>query len=95
MLKLLVDITYASLAKAFSLPLKHDEETQKRMFGLSTAARREELSKATPAQQEARARMALFPTATEAGQVSSEVLYVDGTKWVPVVRLAGKVNIAS
>lgn len=65
------------------------------MLGLSTPARREEMANATSAQQEARARMALFPTATETGHTKSEVIFVDPAKWVPVVRLAGKVRLYS
>jgi hypothetical protein len=87
------DITYASLAKAFELPLKHDPEVLKRMMDLATEARREELSKASPAQKEARERMALFPTSSgNAGEAKSEVIFVESDKWVPVVRLGGKVS---
>lgn len=92
------DITYASLGTAFSLPLEKHPETLRRMWALSSPARREELAKVTPAQKEARERMALFPTAAggyrgdgEAG-VKSEVIFVESDKWVPVVRLAGKVS---
>ncbi|KAK8849548.1 hypothetical protein IAR55_004883 [Kwoniella newhampshirensis] len=87
------DITYASLATAFSLPLTHDPETLRRMWELSTPQRREELGKATPAQKEARERMALFPTASKDGDAKSEVIFVEGDKWVPVVRLAGKLCV--
>ncbi|WVR08177.1 hypothetical protein IAU60_005223 [Kwoniella sp. DSM 27419] len=88
------DITYASLGKAFDLPLVHHPETLKRMWELATPQRREDLVKATPAQKEARERMALFPTASEgSNQAKSEVLFVDGDKWVPVVRLGGKLCI--
>ena len=87
-----VDITYASLATAFKLPLTHHPETLRRMWELSSNSRKEELLKATPAQNEARERMALFPTAKEQGDVSSEAIFVAGDKWVPVVRLAGKVS---
>ncbi|WVF68553.1 hypothetical protein IAT40_003321 [Kwoniella sp. CBS 6097] len=90
------DITYASLGKAFSLPLKHHPETLRRMFELSTPQRKEELSKATPAQKEARDRMALFPTNSGSGDAAeskSEVIFVEADKWVPVVRLGGKLCI--
>ncbi|RXK35414.1 molybdopterin binding domain-containing protein [Tremella mesenterica] len=93
------DITYPSLAKAFDLPLEYDSETKRRMWELSSASRREELAKATPAQVEARNRMALFPTAKGGhggdgqGGARSEVLFVNWDKWVPVVRLAGKLCI--
>ncbi|WWD20180.1 hypothetical protein CI109_104656 [Kwoniella shandongensis] len=87
------DITYASLGAAFSLPLKHDSETLRRMMELSTPQRREELAKATPAQKEARERMALFPTASKEGDAKSEIIFVEGDKWVPVVRLGGKLCV--
>jgi len=88
------DITYASLAKAFDLPLQHHKETMERMWTLASAQRKEELEKATPAQKEARARMALFPTLEEGKEGSkSEVLFVKEEMWVPVVRLGGKLCI--
>lgn len=64
------------------------------MHELSTPQRREELKKATPAQKEARERMALFPINenTSKDQSQSEVIFVEGDKWVPVVRLGGKVS---
>jgi hypothetical protein len=101
------DITYESLGKAFNLPLKHHKETLKRMMGMTSPARRAELEAASQAQRDARERMALFPTAQgghvvgyeegEDGDKSkkqgemSEVIFVEGDKWVPVVRLGGKV----
>lgn len=89
----MADITYASLAKAFDLPLVHHKETMERMWTLASAQRKEELEKATPAQKEARARMALFPTLEEGKDGSkSEVLFVKEEMWVPVVRLGGKVS---
>ncbi|WRT69558.1 uncharacterized protein IL334_006546 [Kwoniella shivajii] len=89
------DITYASLGSAFNLPLVHHPETLHRMMELSTPQRKEELKNATPAQKQARERMALFPTNSGSGSenVKSEVLFVDGDKWVPVVRLAGKLCV--
>jgi len=39
------DITYASLAKAFDLPLVHHKETMERMWTLASAQRKEELEK--------------------------------------------------
>lgn len=62
------------------------------MWALTTPERRAELEKATPAQREARERMALFPTQKEEGDVKSEAIFVEADKWVPVVRLAGKVR---
>ena len=68
------------------------------MYALATPERREMMDSASPAQKEARDRMALFPTAegghgsNEPGGERSEVLFVGEDKWVPVVRLAGKVS---
>ncbi len=65
---------------------------------LASPARREELAKAPPAVREARNRMALFPTAkgghggSGEGGPRSEVIFVESDKWVPVVRLGGKVS---
>ncbi|KIR34639.1 molybdopterin binding domain-containing protein [Cryptococcus deuterogattii MMRL2647] len=87
------DITYASLAKAFNLPLVHHPETLRRMWALTTPERRAELEKATPAQREARERMALFPTQKEERDVRSEAIFVEADKWVPVVRLAGRLCV--
>ncbi|WWC92933.1 uncharacterized protein L201_007896 [Kwoniella dendrophila CBS 6074] len=88
------DITYASLGVAFNLPLKHDQETIRRMHELATPQRREELKNAPQAQREARERMALFPTNSGSdGQNKSEIIFVEGDKWVPVVRLGGKLCI--
>lgn len=93
------DITYSSLATAFSLPLIHHPETIRRMWALASEKRKEELGKASPAQKEARERMALFPTAKGGhesdgeGGARSEVIYVEEDKWVPVLRLAGKVRV--
>lgn len=101
------DITYESLGKAFNLPLKHHQETLKRMMGMTSPERRAELEAASQAQRDARERMGLFPTA-QGGRVvgyedgedgdgskkegeTSEVIFVEGDKWVPVVRLGGKV----
>jgi len=67
------------------------------MFELSSDARKEELLKATPAQKEARDRMALFPIAKGGhgsdgqGAARSELIFVAEDKWVPVLRLGGKV----
>lgn len=93
------DITYASLGAAFNLPLEHDPEVLRRMWVLASESRKEELSKATPAQKEARERMALFPTAKGGhggdgqGGSRSEVIFVAEDKWVPVLRLGGKLCV--
>lgn len=95
---IIADITYDSLGKAFGLSMTHDEETMKRMVQLTSPQRRAELEKATPEEREARNRMALFPTAKGGhggdgqGGARSEVLFVSEDKWVPVVRLGGKVS---
>ena len=57
------------------------------------------MDSATPAQKEARDRMALFPVAKGGhgsdgqGGERSEVLFVEEDKWVPVLRLGGKVCV--
>jgi molybdopterin-biosynthesis enzyme MoeA-like protein len=101
------DITYQSLAKAFNLELKHHKETMTRMWGMTSPERQKELETAPEAVREARNRMALFPTAQGGHAVGgeessegggertgemSEVIFVEEDKWVPVVRLAGKVS---
>jgi len=66
-------------------------------MALSTPERRQELASAPAAQKEARERMALFPMGKGGhgsdghGGEKSEVIFVEGEKWVPVVRLGGKV----
>jgi hypothetical protein len=65
---------------------------------MTTPKRREELAKATQAERDARARMALFPLAKGGhfgdgqGGSRSEVIFVAPDRWVPVVRLGGKVG---
>ncbi|KAI5481030.1 molybdopterin binding domain containing protein [Pseudohyphozyma bogoriensis] len=78
------DITYASIAKAFSTTLAYDDECIKRMQALTR--RRPGLAEQTEEQKTARLRMALFP-------VGSETLFVEEHLWVPVVRVGGKVCI--
>ncbi|KAK1923692.1 MoaB/Mog domain-containing protein [Papiliotrema laurentii] len=101
------DITYQSLGVAFNLPLKHHEETKRRMMGMSSPERRKELEEAPAAVREARDRMALFPTQPGGHVVggeevdpskrtdgpTSEVIFVEEDKWVPVVRLGGKLCV--
>ena len=99
------DITYESLGAAFNFPLEYDEETKKRMWALTSESRREELAKAPENVKLARDRMALFPTqkgghavvgttarSSSEGGATSEVIHVAGDKWVPVLRLGGKVS---
>lgn len=71
------DITYASLATAFNLPLKYDDQTMERLE--ETAKHRKDLVNQTDEQKEARNRMALFPYG-ENNEV--EVLFVDEELWV-------------
>lgn len=69
------DITYDALAKAFDLPLKRHEETLARMWAMGKA--RFDLEKQTPEQRAARERMGTLPEGE-----GSEVLFVEGDKWV-------------
>ncbi|KAJ6475236.1 MoaB/Mog domain-containing protein [Mycena vitilis] len=78
------DITYASLAKAFSQSLAHHPETLARMTQM--IKHRTWISAQTPQQRAATERMALFPD-------RAEVLFVAKDIWVPVVRLEGKLCI--
>ncbi|TXT13343.1 hypothetical protein VHUM_00710 [Vanrija humicola] len=93
------DITYEALGKAFGLPLTHDQDTLDRMKALTPEKRRAELAAASQAERTARERMALFPTAKGGhggdgqGGARSEVIHVSPEKWVPVVRLGGKLCV--
>ncbi|EIN14615.1 Molybdopterin binding protein [Punctularia strigosozonata HHB-11173 SS5] len=78
------DITYASLAKSFDQELVYHEETLRRMEEMIKS--RPSMANQNAEQQEARKRMALFPS-------RGEPLYVAGDMWVPVVRLEGKLCI--
>lgn len=79
------DITYASLATAFSQPLKHDQETLRRM--MEASKNRPDILKQTGEQKVARERMALFPS-------NAEVLFVEKGLWVvrPTVNCAPYLN---
>lgn len=76
--------TDQSLAKAFDPEgkLSYHDETIKRMYAIGKRR-----ADQTEEQQQARKRMALFPTE------HSEVLFVREDMWVPVVRLKGKLCI--
>ncbi|CAK9780673.1 Molybdopterin binding protein [Cutaneotrichosporon oleaginosum] len=93
------DITYESLGKAFDLPLEHDPETMRRMAVMTTEKRLAELAVASAEEKAARDRMALFPIANGGhggdgqGGSRSEVLFVCDDRWVPVVRLGGKLCV--
>ncbi|KAI0060034.1 hypothetical protein BV25DRAFT_1828469 [Artomyces pyxidatus] len=78
------DITYGSLAKAFSQQLVHNAETLNRMVELSK--HRPWIAQQSEEQKTARERMALFPE-------RAEVLFVGKDIWVPVVRLEGKLCV--
>ncbi|KAJ7262296.1 MoaB/Mog domain-containing protein [Mycena haematopus] len=78
------DITYASLARAFSQSLTHNSETLTRMNRM--IRHRTWMATQTPQQRAATERMALFPN-------RAEVLFVAEDIWVPVVRLEGKLCI--
>ncbi|KZS97028.1 Molybdopterin binding protein [Sistotremastrum niveocremeum HHB9708] len=80
------DITYASLAKSFSLPLIHHAETLHRMAAWSK--NRRDIAEQSAEQKTARERMALFPSGREA-----EVIFTAEDLWVPVVRLKGKLCV--
>ncbi|PWN40320.1 Molybdopterin binding protein, partial [Ceraceosorus guamensis] len=84
------DITYQSMAKAFSDgKLEHHQETLRRME-LNLKARRRDVS-GTEEMMTARKRMALFPVSSSNSSV--EVIFPTTQLWVPVVRLSGKVCI--
>ncbi|KAJ9110727.1 hypothetical protein QFC20_002768 [Naganishia adeliensis] len=80
------DITYPSIAKAFDMPLTLNKDTVDRMQ--AAIAARGGFQQQTPEQVHARQRMAMFPTGDNA-----EVLFVQEDKWVPVVRVMGKLCI--
>jgi hypothetical protein len=76
------------MAKAFNLPLELDPETLKRMHA-GLKSRGMDPDAQTADQRKARERMALLPTGE-----GSEIIFVAEEKWVPVVRLGGKVGQA-
>ncbi|KAF7300281.1 MoCF-biosynth domain-containing protein [Mycena kentingensis (nom. inval.)] len=80
------DITYGSLAKAFSQSLAHHPETLSRMTAM--IKQRQWFATQTPQQRAATERMALLPNGN-----NTEVLFVAEDIWVPVVRLQGKLCV--
>jgi hypothetical protein len=70
----------------------------RRMEVMTTEKRRAELAVASEEEKTARNRMALFPIAKGGhggdgqGGNRSEILFVCDDRWVPVVRLGGKVS---
>ncbi|THU79809.1 Molybdopterin binding protein [Dendrothele bispora CBS 962.96] len=78
------DITYASLARAFSQSLIHHPETLRRMNEMNK--NRAWVASQDSQQREATKRMALFPD-------KAEVLFVGRDIWVPVIRLEGKLCV--
>jgi len=89
------DITYRSLARAFTLgKLAYHQETLRRME--ETSRHRRWTKEQTPEQKLAREQMAWFPHTGGDRVVDGdgvEVLFVREDIWVPVVRLAGKLCI--
>lgn len=75
------------MAKAFNLPLELNQETVKRMHA-GMVARGMDPNAQDAEQRTARERMAQLPTGKGA-----ECIFVAEDKWVPVVRLGGKVSI--
>ena len=71
--RILTDITYASLAKAFHQSLVHHPETLRRLGAMTR--HRPWASQQTSQQLEATRRMALFPD-------QAEVIFVDSDLWV-------------
>lgn len=69
-----VDITYASLAKAFNQPLEKHAETLSRMSIM--IRNRADILNQTAEQREARERMALFPSKAEALFIAPDVWVV-------------------
>lgn len=67
------------------MPLTLNKDTVNRMQ--AAIAARGGFQQQTPEQVQARQRMAMFPTGDNA-----EVLFVQEDKWVPVVRVMGKVS---
>lgn len=81
------DITYQSMAKAFSEgELRYDEETIRRMSE-NLKARQVSTEGVTEDMITARKRMALFPVQ------NSEIIFPTDRLWVPVVRMKGKLCI--
>ena len=70
-----LDITYESLARSFSLPLRHHQETLDRMAEFSK--NRIDIQNQNAEQRTARERMALFPYGDNV-----EVLYLHKELWV-------------
>jgi hypothetical protein len=75
------------MAKAFNLPLELHDETIKRMHA-QLRARGDDPNAQSADQRKARERMAMLPKGN-----SAEAIFVAEDKWVPVVRLGGKVSI--
>jgi hypothetical protein len=75
------------MAKAFNLPLELNQETVKRMHA-GMVARGMDPNAQDVEQRTARERMAQLPTGKGA-----ECIFVAEDKWVPVVRLGGKVSL--
>ncbi len=80
------DITYSSIARAYSLPLEYHEQTIQKMKAMSTNRKINwELPEDNP-EILARKRMALFPT-------PSKVIYPSKDLWVPIVVVNQNVHV--
>ncbi|EGV62508.1 Molybdopterin binding protein [Yamadazyma tenuis ATCC 10573] len=81
------DITYESIAHAFGVECKRDQQTVDRMHSLRT----EYLTTLTDRRLAAFYRMATFPVASDT--VSVDKIYTDDSLWVPVVGINSQVYI--
>jgi len=95
------DITYASIARAFSLPLILHGPTAKRMRRLSRPETGFDWAADTP-QRTAKLRMARFPLSRSSGADVAEddtestrdsVIFVEDNLWVPVVVVNGNIHV--
>ncbi len=82
-----LDITYASLAKAFGQELKYHEETQRRMEGMMTHPSNVVRNRQTEAQKTALLRMTLFPADSEVFFVAEDLWVVRMIRLPPVVAM--------
>lgn len=81
------DITYESIAEAFNVHCKLDEETVDRMGRL----RKDYIESVSERKRDAFYRMATFPVSS--GDVSVEKIFPDEELWVPIVNVNHKVYI--
>ncbi|MCJ1312248.1 hypothetical protein MMC25_005922 [Agyrium rufum] len=88
------DITYESIAKAFDLPLKLQDDALRRMKAISKPhPSQPNFSYDTPSPAlEAKLRMIRLPI-DESRLVEDQVLYVDESLWVPISVVNGNIHI--